>query len=710
MSYTSYFGSSTTASGTGINYATNTPWSSRLSLGGNTSGALIGGSIDTRAIAHVYEANVFTRIAGNCTAAVTRISLNDSDITMTAGSRVFSSSQYSPSTSLSGAISVNTTIYNASAASRTGMYAGFVNRDISSRSNIGYYTGAGASDSPIPPSGTGIGSLNNVYRNGTSITTAGSIWGGITWGTVPAAPSGFSSTSTSNSVTLNWTNSPGDSGGGTVNGWRVLYAVSGSGVWNTTGKLSGNLYTTSLTVSGLSSSTTYVFRVAALNEVTDTINGSSYSSVAAITGTSSGQITATTTAGLTMSFNDAYSVVTGDTISGRLEYTNNTGSNVTVTIQSSLTSPVSTTSVTLYTGTSYATWSLTGLAPSTSYTIVAKIGSEIYASLSKTTLVAGSLFNYVHTTSYNSITIKIDYVNNMSTSLVVDSYAITGGSGVVDSQTANANSSGTLTSTVTGLYPNTSYTIRSRFQSYTSIYDQIIYSTDVFPVTYTFNPANVSATGDTVYGYVDIVNTSSETVSSAVFANKIGTVGGQYYYFTVTAYQNSTIPFTVTGLDPNSGYDVYVGDLNSYAADDDSVNTLVAGSLTNTYVSSTSSSITVDVGWVNNMSYPLTLEVDDTTGVGTLQSYTLPANSSGTQAATVPDLLPSTTYTIRARIPTIVSVNSTGTTTAAPTRTWRVWTGSAWSTGSANAVVKYWDGTQWSLVSSTKVWDGTQWV
>lgn len=901
MTYTSTFGSSTTASGTGINYATNTTWSSRLSLGGNTSGALIGGAIDTRAIAHVSSAIIYTRIAGNCTLAAGRISLNDSDIGMTSGSRVFSSSSYNPSTSSPNNInSINTTIYNASSSSRTGMYAGFVNLDIASRSNIGYYTGSGASDNPIAPTGTGIGSLNAVYRNTTSISTAGSIYGQITWGTVPTAPVGFTSSTTSNSVTLNWTTAPDNNGGDAINGWRVLYAVSGSGTWNTTGKLSGNGSTTSLTVSGLSPSTTYVFRVSALNATTDAINGSSYSSTSAIVGTSSGQITATTTSAYSASFDSAYDARTGDTLSGRVNFVNTTGSNVTVTIKSSVTTPVSSQNYTAYANSTTAiNWTLTGLAANTSYTVVATVGSTVYATAAaRSTLVAGTIssvysshdwrsisvtltytnnmstvqeietfdtteygltyafyaaantsssrtvtvtelapvtsyiirsrftsyttilanvtqttaaypvtYSYVagsitstgdkitgqlqitNTANYtvsgsvsmyntstlvdepsylftvyayqnstitftftgltpstnytldatdedpysaivtatkttlapgtisatlssktwNSITLNVNYTNNMSTNLNVDVYD-TGSIGTNTSFTAYANTTSSSLATVTDLQSSTSSTIRARYSLYTTIFSNVTAITDVFPVTYTFNPANVVATADTISGYVDIVNTSNQYIDSVVYADNVDFMTSHAYYFTVYPYQNSTMPFTITGVEPNSGFDVYVGDINGNTDDYDSVVTKVIATLTNTYVSSTSSSITVSVGWVNNSSNFLTLEVDDITGVGTLQSFSLPPNNSGTTIATVPDLLPSTTYTIRARIPAVISVNSTGTTTAAPVRVWRVWNGSAWSTGASNGIVKYWTGSSWVQVSGTRVWDGSTWV
>lgn len=141
------------------------------------------------------------------------------------------------------------------------------------------------------------GGTGNIYEDGSIIYSGDSIGGEIQWKTAPNAPTGFSSTAqTTSSVTLGWTK-PTDLGGSSVlSGYRVLYKKSSSSTWLTTGKIGTNT-SVSTTVSGLEPGTAYDFRIAATNETTDDIN-SSYTSIAAHTGTNSSQISATTLSGM----------------------------------------------------------------------------------------------------------------------------------------------------------------------------------------------------------------------------------------------------------------------------------------------------------------------------------------------------------------------------------------------------------------------------
>ena len=123
--------------------------------------------------------------------------------------------------------------------------------------------------------------------------SAGILRGDLTYHTVPNAPTSFTSTSkTSTSVSLSWVK-PTDMGGPTsLTGYRILYKTSASSTWTATGDFGGNT-TTTYTVSGLVPNTTYNFRVAATNSVTDARN-TEYTSPAEHTGTNSAQLNVTT--------------------------------------------------------------------------------------------------------------------------------------------------------------------------------------------------------------------------------------------------------------------------------------------------------------------------------------------------------------------------------------------------------------------------------
>ena len=138
---------------------------------------------------------------------------------------------------------------------------------------------------------------NSIFADGGSFPTNGPLRGTLIYQTVPNLPTSFSSPSkTTNSVNLSWVK-PTDMGGPTsLTGYRVLYKASTSSTWLSTGKFGGNT-TTTHTVSGLTSNTTYNFRVAATNATTDARNAD-YASVASYTGENSTQINVTTFTGV----------------------------------------------------------------------------------------------------------------------------------------------------------------------------------------------------------------------------------------------------------------------------------------------------------------------------------------------------------------------------------------------------------------------------
>lgn len=81
--------------------------------------------------------------------------------------------------------------------------------------------------------------------------------------TVPGAPSGLTATSGPASAVLSWS-APEDDGGSPVSDYRVQHATSAGGPWTTFSD--GTSADTTATVTGLTNGTTYLFRVAAINE------------------------------------------------------------------------------------------------------------------------------------------------------------------------------------------------------------------------------------------------------------------------------------------------------------------------------------------------------------------------------------------------------------------------------------------------------------
>jgi hypothetical protein len=112
---------------------------------------------------------------------------------------------------------------------------------------------------------TSIGASDNWSTGNTSIHSNGtnfSLVGFFNYYLIPTAPSVFSGGSTTSSISFSW--SVSDNGGKSISAYQVQYKPNSSSTWIT---YDGNYTSTSATISGLSSSTTYDVRVSAINEV-----------------------------------------------------------------------------------------------------------------------------------------------------------------------------------------------------------------------------------------------------------------------------------------------------------------------------------------------------------------------------------------------------------------------------------------------------------
>lgn len=99
--------------------------------------------------------------------------------------------------------------------------------------------------------------------------------------TAPGAPTSLGGTAASTSVALAWT-APSSNGGAAITDYVVQYKASSSGTWLTYGD--GTSTTAAATVTGLTASTSYDFRVAAVNSV----GTGSYSTTYTVNTTSAG--------------------------------------------------------------------------------------------------------------------------------------------------------------------------------------------------------------------------------------------------------------------------------------------------------------------------------------------------------------------------------------------------------------------------------------
>jgi hypothetical protein len=165
--------------------------------------------------------------------------------------------------------------------SDTMCYYGFQHTD---NSRINFKRGVGVNPNGIwgngvnPPSGS-VG----ASPSWSSVSIAAT----ITWRHIPYAPTNFVTTGrTNSSISLSWV-APTDPGGAAVENYRVLYKVRNTSTdtdpasWSV--KVIGSTATTTI-VTGLLANTTYDFRVAATNSVTDAHSGGVYTSASAIVG------------------------------------------------------------------------------------------------------------------------------------------------------------------------------------------------------------------------------------------------------------------------------------------------------------------------------------------------------------------------------------------------------------------------------------------
>jgi hypothetical protein len=185
-------------------------------------------------------------------------------------------------------------ILNGDTLYRWGIYSSqnefAVQRQVNSSFNIYQDTSIGANDnwstgnSLIHPEGSGS-----------------SLVGDFRYFLIPTAPSVFSNGASTSSISFTW--SVSDDGGKAISGYQIQFKPNWSGTWET---YDSSYTSTSATIFGLSSSTTYDVRVAAMNQVSD------YAGTTSEFGTTS----ITTDTAATFSFSPAPATVTVPNLTG----------------------------------------------------------------------------------------------------------------------------------------------------------------------------------------------------------------------------------------------------------------------------------------------------------------------------------------------------------------------------------------------------------
>jgi hypothetical protein len=104
-----------------------------------------------------------------------------------------------------------------------------------------------------------VAAVNNVGTGSYSLNSAG-----VIPRRVADAPTGVAGTAGDNQVALTWT-APASNGGASITDYTIQYSLDSGSTWLTFGDAISTA--TSVTVTGLSNGTTYVFRVAAVNNV-----------------------------------------------------------------------------------------------------------------------------------------------------------------------------------------------------------------------------------------------------------------------------------------------------------------------------------------------------------------------------------------------------------------------------------------------------------
>lgn len=359
---------------------------------------------------------------------------------------------------------------------------------------------------------------------------------GVTTSTVPGSPTGLTATATSSQVNLGWT-APSNNGGSAITGYEIDRSTNSGSTWSVIVSNTGSTSTT-YSDTGLSSGTTYTYRVSAINSV----GTSSPSNTASATISSNATVPQPPT-GLTASSTSSSQINLGWTAPS-----NNGGSAISgYEVDSSTNNGSTWSTLVANTGSTSTTYSNTGLTANATYTYrvsaINSVGTSLPSGMSSATTLASSASPPPPTTV--SLTVNsVDMSGNSFSGMWVELYASNGttlatgytpitfnvASGVqytVDaanyqSTIFNHWNNGSTNSSIT-VTPTQNTTLTASYSTSSS-------------VTLTVKSVNLS--GNTFSGMWTVIKSGGSTVASGYTTFHYTAQSGTTYKVTVSNYQN----------------------------------------------------------------------------------------------------------------------------------------------------------------------------
>ena len=528
----------------------------------------------------------------------------------------------------------------------------------------------GTTNTAVSKALTGL-TPNTIYHfRVVGVNSAGTSNGGdLTFTTTAIAPTvttNAASSITSSGAILNGTVNANNSST-TVTFDYGLTDVYGSSVTATQSPVAGATNTAvSASLTGLSTNTTYHFRVTAVNGV-GTTNGSDQTFT---TGALAPVVTTNAASGITSG---------GATLNGMVNANN---ASTTVTFQYGLTTSYGTSitadqSPVIGTTDTAVSKALTGLTPNTTYHYrVVGVNSGGTTNGGDLTFTTTAIAPTVTTNAATSITSSgatlngTVNANNSSTTVTFD-YGLTDayGSSVTATQSPVTGATNTAVSaSLTGLMPNTTYHFRVvgvNSAGTTNDGDQTFTTGTLAPTVTTSAASGITSGGATLNGTVNANNSSTTVTFDYGLTISYGS--------TITATQspvagtsNTSVTASLTGLVPNSTYHFRVVGVSGAGTTNGLDQTFTTGTLAPTVTTGAASGITESSATLNgtvnanNASTTVTFEYGLTTSYGsTVTATQSPVTGTSNTSVTAPltGLTPNATYHFR-----VVGVNSAGTT------------------------------------------------